>query len=156
MSNTNCLAGIACPKCGYDESLEVAVTGFVTLTDDGYSEYPRDCDYNDDSYASCPQCFHEGTAADFYTSNQPGPSYDVYMAEPDKWEWTHAGRFTCEDDRDGIGARRAAHLHARNLRTHYHCAYVAVRPANQLPLPVRPPLMDEPPFKDFSASWLGL
>jgi hypothetical protein len=68
---------------------------------------------------------------------EPGPTYDVWIAEPDDWNWTHAGRFTCEDDPDGIGARRSAHLHARNLRQTYHCAHVAVRPAGNKPLPIK-------------------
>jgi hypothetical protein len=85
-----------------------------------------------------------------------GPSYDIWIAEPDKWEWCFDHRFTCEDDPDGKEARQSAHEHARYLRKTYPCAYVAVRPAGKAPLPVRPPLEDEPPFKDFSASWLGL
>ena len=67
---------------------------------------------------------------------EPGPTYDVWISEPDDWNWTHTGRFTCEDDPDGIGARRSAHLHARNLRTHFPCAYLAVRPAGKAPLPI--------------------
>lgn len=72
-----------------------------------------------------------------------GPSYDVWIAEEETlggdtvWEWRFDSRFTCEDDPDGKGARRSAHEYARNLRQTYHCAYVAVRPAGNKPLPVR-------------------
>ena len=87
----------------------------------------------------------------------PGPAYDTWIAEPDDWEWIHAQRFTCEDDPDGKGARRSAHEYARWLRKTYPCAYVAVCPAEKAPLPVyTQPEEEEPPFKDFSASWLGL
>jgi len=58
----------------------------------------------------------------------PGPSYDVWIAEPDEWEWRFDQRFTCEDDPDGKGAR--------HLRQTYHCAYVAVRPTGEKPLPI--------------------
>lgn len=70
---------------------------------------------------------------------EPGPTYDVWIAEPEGWAWASCGMtFTCEDDPDGIGARRSAHAHARCLRKTYPCAFVAVRPADKgLPLPVK-------------------
>lgn len=88
---------------------------------------------------------------------KPGPSYDVWTAEPEQWQWRHDQRFTCDSDPDGKGARAAAHGYARYLRSTFHCAYVAVRPANSPPtLPIREPMTDEGRFKDFSASQLGL
>ena len=80
---------------------------------------------------------------------EPGPTYAVWFAEqeqvdsapgshfPGPWTWTHDQNFTCDDDPDGRGARRSAHEYARHLRNTYPCAYVAVRPAGQRPLPVR-------------------
>lgn len=65
MANENCLEGIKCPKCGYDESFEVEVTGLVTLTDEGYG-YITDGEYDDDSYCRCGNCSHEGKMRDFY------------------------------------------------------------------------------------------
>lgn len=67
-----------------------------------------------------------------------GPSYQVWIAEPDSWDWLPDARFTCRDDPTGAGGRRSAHIYARYLRSVYHCAYVAVRPAQCKPLPVRP------------------
>jgi hypothetical protein len=67
----------------------------------------------------------------------PGPSYDVWIAEPDTWEWCHDWRSTIEGDTTGAWARQSAHWCARYLRKTYPCAYVAVRPANCKPLPVR-------------------
>ena len=66
----------------------------------------------------------------------PGPSYDVWIAEPDEWEWRFDQRFTCEDDPDGKGARRSAHEYARYLRNTFPCAFVAVRPAGERPSPI--------------------
>ena len=70
---------------------------------------------------------------------EPGPTYDVWIAEPDEWTWQSCGTtFTCDDDPDGKGARHFAHEHARYLRDTYPCAFVAVRRADKgLPLPVR-------------------
>ena len=85
---------------------------------------------------------------------EPGPTYDVWIAEqvagdpapggyyrfngPGSWPWCHAGMtFTCDNDPDGKGARRAAHYYARHLRSTYHCAFVAVRAASKgMPLPI--------------------
>jgi hypothetical protein len=84
----------------------------------------------------------------------PGPTYDVWMAERTavrrpgphrasfclsyQWSWVHAGTtFTCDNDPDGKGARRAAHDYARYLRSTYPCAFVAVRPNSRgMPLPI--------------------
>ena len=70
---------------------------------------------------------------------EPGPTYDVWIAEPDAWAWQSCGMtFSCDDDPDGRGARAAAHDHARYLRRTYPCAFVAARAgAKGLPLPIR-------------------
>ena len=73
------------------------------------------------------------------TAGEPGPTYDVWIAEPDAWAWQSCGMtFSCDDDPDGRGARAAAHDHARYLRRTYPCAFVAARAgAKGLPLPIR-------------------
>ena len=70
---------------------------------------------------------------------EPGPTYDVWIAEPDEWTWQSCGdTFTCDDDPDGKGARRLAHDYARYLRNTYPCAFVAVRRADRgMPFSVR-------------------
>ena len=70
---------------------------------------------------------------------EPGPTYDVWIAEPDAWAWQSCGMtFSCDDDPEGIGARQSAHQHARFLRRTYPCAFVAVRAAALgLPLPIQ-------------------
>lgn len=85
---------------------------------------------------------------------EPGPTYDVWIAEqgasdpapgghfPGPWTWAHCGMtFTCDDDPDGKGARCYAHKYARYLRETCPCAYVAVRRADQGP-PPRVPVGD--------------
>ena len=84
---------------------------------------------------------------------EPGPTYSVWVAEPFnedspgwipdistlEWRWIHDETFTCDDDPDGIGARRNAHEYARYLRQTYPCAYVAVLPAGKAPKPIHQP-----------------
>jgi hypothetical protein len=82
---------------------------------------------------------------------QPGPTYDVWIAEQEDLGPAPGGRalggrlwescgmtFTCDDDPDGKGARRLAHNYARYLRNTYPCAFVAVRRADRgMPFSVR-------------------
>lgn len=81
---------------------------------------------------------------------EPGPTYDVWIAEQeclgpgpggaflgDNWVWAFDQSFTCDDDPDGKGARQSAHEYARHLRSTYPCAYVGVYPAGKHPLPIK-------------------
>ena len=63
--NVNCLESKRCPKCGYDDEIIVSAMMRVSLTDDGTDPYgdnvhQNDVEYNDDSYAKCPECEYEG------------------------------------------------------------------------------------------------
>lgn len=64
MPNSNCLAGIRCPNCGYELSFVIGVTGFVHVTDDGFTEAP-DADWNDSSFICCEACQSTGTVQAF-------------------------------------------------------------------------------------------
>jgi hypothetical protein len=81
-----------------------------------------------------------------------GPTYDVWIGEfglldgldmeildptTPAWIWAFDQSFTCEDDPDGVGARRSAHTYARHLRNTYPCAFVAVRPSGKRPLQIK-------------------
>lgn len=68
--NTNCLEGLKCPKCGYDESIHVLSSVWVTVFDDG-TEY-HDCgpEYDDDSWADCPECNYHGKLVDWRWRNE--------------------------------------------------------------------------------------
>lgn len=59
MSNTNCLEGCACPKCGQEDCFDVEATSTFRLIDNG-TEYHTDVEYDDDSEASCPDCAWSG------------------------------------------------------------------------------------------------
>ena len=92
------------------------------------------------------------------TDSKPCPTYKVWIAEPDNWNWQSCGTFTAAEDPCGKGARRFAEDYAGYLRNTYPCAFVAVRQADKkLPLPVHSPddCQDYDSKGDFSSSWLG-
>jgi hypothetical protein len=62
--NTNCLQGIACPKCGCGEGFKIAATAVFTVTDDG-TECDGDVEWQDDDFIQCGACYHGGEVADF-------------------------------------------------------------------------------------------
>ncbi|MCA9062663.1 MAG: hypothetical protein KDA96_06375 [Planctomycetaceae bacterium] len=77
MTNTNCLENLACPKCGNDDCLRIAVTAVATVTDDG-AEVTGAIDWHDRSFATCPCCGHDGTVGDFRI-----PAPDKHLHRPD-------------------------------------------------------------------------
>ena len=64
MTNVNCLAGLACPSCGYDERLQIVCTVLADFTDDGATA-DANYDFTDESYCECRQCNYSGTVVDF-------------------------------------------------------------------------------------------
>ena len=63
--NTNCLEGMACPKCGQTESLHIAVTSWVKMTDDG-TDGMTDTEWDENSPCQCLECDHFGLAHEFF------------------------------------------------------------------------------------------
>ena len=70
MSNTNCLAGVRCPRCRQADHFPIAaqVTGFVT--DDG-ADPGGDLDWNGASDCLCPECGHGGPLDTFRDTLPP-------------------------------------------------------------------------------------
>lgn len=62
--NTNCLAGMRCPKCGNKDEFRIEVSTIAKVTDDGI-ELVGDTEWSDKSFCMCPVCEHDGFAADF-------------------------------------------------------------------------------------------
>ena len=56
MTNSNCLAGIACPKCGNDGMIYLEVMTLAVVTDDGAETYGD---------MECPGCQQHGTLKEF-------------------------------------------------------------------------------------------
>ena len=72
MTNTNCLEGIKCPACGNEDRFRIAATSLFTVTDDGTEDY-TEVDWDDDSYADCPECHRHGALKDFRAKPSPLP-----------------------------------------------------------------------------------
>jgi len=68
MTNTNCLENFKCPACGNEESFRIAATTIATVTDDGTEDH-GDMEWDDDSYAECPQCHRHGALKEFKVRN---------------------------------------------------------------------------------------
>jgi len=73
MINHNCLAGIACPKCGNDAMIYIKARTLAAVTDDG-AETSGDMEWDADSYAECPYCQYLGTLGEFRTVSTIEPS----------------------------------------------------------------------------------
>jgi hypothetical protein len=70
MSNTNCLAGMACPECGSEGPFMIAVTGSALVFDDGFTDI-KGGDWSDDSSCQCNKCLHSATVSQFYETPAP-------------------------------------------------------------------------------------
>ena len=64
MTNTNCLEGIACPKCGNDTRIYIEARTLAVVTDNGAETF-GDMEWGGESYAECPECRHHGTVEEF-------------------------------------------------------------------------------------------
>jgi hypothetical protein len=66
MTNENCLAGIKCPKCGNEDRFFIAAMILAEVTDDG-ADIARntDMEWDDESYARCPDCGEENALGVF-------------------------------------------------------------------------------------------
>jgi hypothetical protein len=69
MSTLRQLYGLACPNCGQDEALKIAITCFAYVSDEG-SEELGDHEWTDDSGCICPDCNHAATVAGFIASEK--------------------------------------------------------------------------------------
>ena len=63
-TNTNCLAGLRCPKCGALEPFYIAASCWATMFDDG-SDATEEIAWDDGSACRCISCRFAGTVAAF-------------------------------------------------------------------------------------------
>ena len=70
--NTNCLEGLACPKCGNDERLIIQGESAFEVTDDGTGTH-WDVYWDDSSHTACPNrdCNFEGNLCEFREEQEP-------------------------------------------------------------------------------------
>jgi len=70
MANTNCLEGMACPKCQSEGAFDIEAKAlFMEVTDEGTNFY-EDVEWGDDSLCRCCACGFEGKVQDFTIKNQ--------------------------------------------------------------------------------------
>ena len=69
MPNTNCLAGIKCPKCSSEGPFRIACLVTCVVHDDGVDSYESPEWYDDDS-CSCMACSFAGDVATFSTETK--------------------------------------------------------------------------------------
>lgn len=66
MPNENCLVGIKCPKCGYEDGFNIECGVWCDVTDDGADPLcVGDIEWGGDSRIECQYCHHTGTVKQF-------------------------------------------------------------------------------------------
>jgi hypothetical protein len=70
MPNTNCLEGIRCPRCGYEDEFDIDATCTVTVTDEGTSDRGHDYEWGESNHCFCKQCCYGGELRTFKIENQ--------------------------------------------------------------------------------------
>lgn len=68
--NTNCLAGMKCPKCGALEPFDILAQTTIMMFDDGTNpdEPQGDLEWDNESPCMCLSCRHQGKVRDFKTA----------------------------------------------------------------------------------------
>ena len=82
MPNTNCLAGIKCPKCGSEDRFKIEATTIFEVTDDG-TDVHEDVEWDDDSYIECMECGLSGKIKDFHVEEDDSAKAVVNPTHPD-------------------------------------------------------------------------
>jgi len=62
--NTNCLAGMKCPKCGSLAPFNIQAFCMVTVFDNG-TEDAENFDWDENSFCSCPKCGYSESIREF-------------------------------------------------------------------------------------------
>ena len=89
--NTNCLEGIACPKCKQEDAFHIEATIMVFVTDDGTDDTSGQYEWDKRSYIRCAECDHAGSINEF-TIDPLLAEYDEYfeaMERANKVPLTH-------------------------------------------------------------------
>jgi len=70
--NTNCLAGMKCPKCGYTRSFHIGCSTIAEVLDSGVEDHGN-MEWDAESYCLCGGCDFEGEVKDFQAPDEPAP-----------------------------------------------------------------------------------
>lgn len=63
--NTNCLEGVKCPQCGYEDDFRIKAEIMVFVTDEGTQDELGGYEWDKNAYCQCGSCDHEGILDDF-------------------------------------------------------------------------------------------
>jgi hypothetical protein len=74
MSNSNCLEGVRCPKCGYEDGFYVEEIVTLLVSDDGTEDRGGDHFWDEESHCICASdnCDQQGPWREFQIENQTG------------------------------------------------------------------------------------
>lgn len=92
MTNTNCLEGIRCPKCGQEDRFLIMGGAQFEVTDDG-SEDVGDHEWDDQSSTRCPGCSHAAPLKDFYVNPDLPPDPDGKNGDRAAWAGAALAKF---------------------------------------------------------------
>jgi hypothetical protein len=67
MTNTNCLEGIQCPRCGQEDRFHITAVITCDVTDEGSDPF-GDHYWDDESFTRCPECDFQGALKAFQSS----------------------------------------------------------------------------------------
>jgi hypothetical protein len=71
--NTNCLEGIACPKCTSLQPFRIEARVMVLVHDEGTGDEQGEYHWTDDAYCECVNCAHYGKLRDFRLPERERP-----------------------------------------------------------------------------------
>lgn len=63
-TNTNCLEGMKCPECGYEDEFIIAAQTWATIGDDGCEDH-ADIEYDETAACKCRECNYIATVGVF-------------------------------------------------------------------------------------------
>jgi hypothetical protein len=84
MSNTNCLEGVRCPQCGYEDGFYISTLVELYVADDGPKDQGGDHEWEAGSPCRCGSCGHQATVRDFRIENQE--ALRLQLSAPDLLE----------------------------------------------------------------------
>lgn len=123
VNNTNCLQGIACPKCKSQGPFKIDCHILMRVTDDGTEEMGGDTDWDDDSYCECFACGHHARVSDFKIDNKRArKSYTVLLNYPndDTDPETYLAHVYADSAENAVERARSQAVIANNAEYSYH------------------------------------
>ena len=70
MANTNCLEGMACPKCQSEGPFKIEITTWMMVYDDGTDYQGGDTEWESESACGCAVCGYVATVKEFEIEHQ--------------------------------------------------------------------------------------